>query len=61
MRPSSRPGSAALVVLRLLQCGFSLRDLDEITLGAAFDVLNEKINDSVEWDEEATQEDIDKF
>lgn len=61
MRPSSRKGSTALVLLRFLQIGLSLRDLDEITVGAALDIYFERINDSAEWTEEATQEDIDAF
>ena len=39
----------------------SLRDLDEITLGTAIDIISENRNDSFEWDDEATAEDIENF
>lgn len=39
----------------------TLKDLDEITLGVAFDILTERRNDSHEYDELATQADIDAF
>jgi len=61
VRPSTREGGTALLLLRFVQCGLSLRDLDEITVGGAMDIYYESINDTVEWDEMATQDDIDKF
>lgn len=39
----------------------SLADLEEITLGLVFDILTERGNDSHEYDELATQADIDAF
>lgn len=38
-----------------------MADLDEITLGMVYEILAEKHNDSYEYDELATQEDIDNF
>lgn len=61
MRPSSRKAGTALILLRCLQAGLSLADLEEITLGMVFDILTEQRNDSHEYTEEATQEDIDNF
>ena len=49
------------MLLRCLQAGLSLADLDEITLGMVFDIITEQRNDSHEYDELATQEDIDNF
>ena len=39
----------------------SLADLEEITLGLVFDIIAERGNDSHEYDELATQADIDAF
>lgn len=39
----------------------TLADLDEITLGLVFDILMERRNDNHEYDEMATQADIDAF
>lgn len=39
----------------------SLRDLDEVTLGTVFDIITENRNDSFDWPEEATAEDIANF
>ena len=61
MRPSSRPAGTALILLRCLQIGLSLADLEELTLGMVFDILTEKKNDGYEYEEQATQADIDAF
>ncbi len=50
-----------LFMLRCLQIGLSLRDLDLVTEGMVIDMANERANDDVEWEEVATQEDMDKF
>lgn len=61
MRPSARPESTALILLRCLQIGLSMSDLDHLTLGMVYDILIEKANDDYEWDELATDEDIANF
>lgn len=61
MRPSSRKAGTALILLRCLQIGLSPADLDELTLGMVFDILTEKQNDGHEYEEQATQADIDAF
>ena len=61
MRPSARPESTALILLRCLQIGLSMSDLDHLTLGMVYDILIEKANDAYEWDEIATAEDIANF
>ena len=50
-----------LFMLRCLQIGLSLRDLDLVTEGLVIDMANERANDDAEWEEVATQEDMDKF
>ena len=61
MRPSARPESTALILLRCTQLGLSMADLDEITMGMVYEILIEKANDEYEWDELATAEDIANF
>ena len=39
----------------------SSRDLDYLTIGMVMDIWTEKANDSVKYDNLATQEDFDKF
>ena len=58
MRPSARPESTALILLRCIQLGLSMKDLDELTLGMIYDIFTERENDNYEWPEEATLEDI---
>lgn len=36
-------------------------DLDHLTLGMIYDIFIEKANDSYEWEDEATLEDIENF
>ena len=48
-----------LFLLRCLEIGLSIRDLDYLTIG--MDIWTEKGNDSVKYDNLATQEDFDKF
>ena len=50
-----------LFLLRCLQIGLSLNDLDLVTEGMVIDMANERANDDAEWEEEATQEDFDNF
>lgn len=61
MRPSARPESTALILLRCVQIGLSMADLDTLTLGMVYELFAEKANDSYEWGEEATLEDIENF
>ena len=50
-----------LFLLRCLQIGLSLNDLDLITAGMVVDMATEMANDDADWDVMATQEDMDKF
>ena len=38
-----------------------IADLDLLTIGSVNDMFNEKSRDSIEWREEASQGDMDKF
>ena len=61
MRPSARPESTALLLLRCTQIGLSMSDLDELTLGMVYDIFTERANDEYEWGELPTAEDIANF
>ena len=50
-----------LFLLRCVEIGLSIRDLDYLTIGMVMDIWTEKGNDSVKYDSIATQEDFDKF
>lgn len=50
-----------LFLLRCLQIGLSLRDLDLLTVGMVNDIFTESQNDDYEYLPLATQEDFDNF
>ncbi len=50
-----------LFLLRCLEIGLSIADLDLLTIGFIMDLWSEKANDSVKYKTVATQEDFDKF
>jgi len=49
------------MILRALEIGLKLDDLNEITIGELMDILLEKQNDSVEYPQIATKEDFMRF
>ena len=53
--------NTALFVLRCLQVGLRLTDLDLIDEGMAYDMMVESGNDSAEYKVMATQEDMNRF
>ena len=53
--------TTALFLLRCIEIGISIADLDLLTIGMVMDIWTEKGNDSVKYDNVATQEDFDKF
>jgi len=53
--------TTALFLLRCLEVGLSVKDMDELTVGMVNDMFIEKNNDSYEWKEIASQEDMDRF
>lgn len=50
-----------LFLLRCIEIGISIRDLDLLTIGMVMDIWTEKANDDVKYQQIATQEDFDKF
>ncbi len=50
-----------LLMLRALEIGLSVRDLDLISIGLLLDMWTEKANDQVKYRRIATQEDFDRF
>ena len=50
-----------LFLLRCVQLGLSIRDLDLLTIGMVSDMFTESSNDSVEYPTVATQSDMDRF
>lgn len=60
-RPTDRQYNTALFLLRCVQLGLSLSDLDRLDYGVIIDMLIESGNDGEEYDIIATQEDFDRF
>lgn len=50
-----------LFLLRCVQIGLSIRDLDLLTIGMVNDMYVESSNDDYKYPEVATQEDFDRF
>lgn len=50
-----------MLMLRALQLGLSLSDLDQITIGDLVDMLIEYANDDYEYPIKATQDDFRSF
>ena len=53
--------TTALFMLRCVELGLNIADLDLLTIGSVNDMFNEKSRDSMEWKEQAAQSDFDKF
>ena len=50
-----------LFMLRCVQLGISIRDLDLLSIGLVNDMFIENGNDDYDYKEVATQEDMDRF
>ena len=50
-----------LFLLRCVQLGISIRDLDLLTIGMVNDMYAENSNDEYKYAQVASQEDMDKF
>ena len=50
-----------LFLLRCIQLGLSMTDLDKLSIGLINDMYVESRNDEYKYDEIATQEDFDRF
>ena len=48
-------------MLRAVQLGISIADLDLLTIGLVIDMYTESANEHQDYDEMATQEDMDRF
>ena len=53
--------TTSLFLLRCLQIGLSLRDLELLTVGMVNDMFVEHMNDDCQYATLATQEDFDRF
>lgn len=56
-----REVNTALFMLRCVQCGISISDLDLLSIGMVNDMFIERKNDEYEYPVMATQEDIDRL
>lgn len=62
LRPTDRPMTTPLFLLRCVQLGISIRDLDLLTIGLVNDMYAENGNDDYKgYKKLATQEDFDRF
>lgn len=61
LRPSEREMTTPLFLLRCVEIGISIADLDLLTIGLVLDIWTEKANDDMKYKKKATQEDFDKF
>lgn len=50
-----------LFLLRCVEIGISIVDLDLLTIGLVLDIWTEKANDQTKYQKIATQEDFNKF
>lgn len=54
--------NTAIFLLRCVQLGLSISDLELLSVGMVFDMFTEAANDDWDgWCQRATQEDMDKF
>lgn len=60
-RISTREINTPLFLLRCVQLGLSMQDLEYISIGTVFDMITEKDNDEYEYPYVATDEDIEKL
>ncbi len=58
---SERPMTTALFMLRCVQLGLSIADLDLLTIGSINDMFLESQRDEMSWDLIAGQEQFDQF
>lgn len=61
LRATDREMTTPLFLLRCVQLGLSIRDLDLLTIGMVNDMFAESRNDDYKYATLATQEDFDKF
>lgn len=49
------------MVLRAIQLGLKIDDLEQITIGDLYDLLTESVNDEVKYATKATKSDFERF
>ena len=60
-RPTARETNTAVFVLRAIQIGLSIDDLEQLDIGFVFDLMIEAENDNYKYPYKAQQSDIDDF
>ena len=60
-RPTEREVNTPLFLLRCLELGLSISDLDLLTVGMVLDMLTEQKNDEYKYPKLATQADFDRW
>ena len=61
-RPTERPYTTPLFILRCVQIGLHMTDLDTLDMGMVMDIMTEAGNDTYKgYKELATQEDMEIF
>ncbi len=58
---TERPYTTGVFLLRCVQLGLSISDLDRLDIGMVYDLFIENANDGEEYDKIATQADFDNF
>ena len=53
--------TTGLYLLRAIQAGIAVRDLELLSVGMVYDIFTESQNDGEEYDQLATQADIDRL
>lgn len=61
LRPTEREMTTPLFLLRCVQLGLSMADLELLSIGLINDMYSESRNDDYKYAELATQEDFDRF
>lgn len=60
-KPTVRPQTLGIYLLRAAELGIRITDLGDYTLGEITDMIIEKANDYEEYPQQATSEDIKRF
>lgn len=60
-RPTERPYTTALYLLRATQIGLTMADLGFLDIGLVLDIITEAGNDNYDYKQVAQQSDFDKF
>ena len=61
IRPTDREINSAVYLLRAVQMGLSICDMENLDEGMIIDLLTESVNDTADYQTLASQEDMDGF